>query len=219
MKFNDIESLGDFVFPNPALRKTVEKISDGRMLGNYIFHGSHGTGKSQLSKFLAWEILNNSLDSNFEPLYTSIQPNTISCSSEITSSALKKEYGAAQGFVMGSARKCGVVILEEFDLLGDRTQQSMKSILDRNPNIVTFITTNNFFKIDRGVVDRCRVLKFDPPSTALWKSRLSDLLKKNKVEVSSAQLDDILKEHQQTLGYSLLNGRKFNMLCQDLRLS
>ena len=168
------------------LPRIREQVQNG-VVGNYIFYGHFGTGKSTLATILingkAAMYSNTSNESSIDILRTKIK-NHIDTMSDIFGS------DDDDGFKY--------VFLDEFEQASSAYQDALKGFMDENSDRVRFIfVTNHIHKVENGIKSRSTKIDFDPRDereVKWWKvSCLKRLQKISEIENIDIEEIDLKK--------------------------
>lgn len=187
------KGLQDIVFQKNETRDLLELAISGEIgfpasgKNGLLLYGTHGSGKSALAKILPSLIEGartggEAVESIFE----------ISQGGENGTKVIEtiKTITNFQP-VMGSYH---YFVLDEVDNLLSASMSSLKVAMN-SKNSIFILTTNNFPKVDRGVVDRCLRVEFNAASGVMWLPRVKQVLSAYGVQgKSDAALIAVINE-------------------------
>ena len=159
---NNINSMKDLLWWEKYRPKTLEDIillpriknlfKDGNLVGNYIFHGNYGSGKTSLARILIGKYSKDKpyLEIN-SSLYTSID-------------VLRSDIENFCKFtpIMETESSIKYVFLDEFERVSSQFQDAFKAFIEKySYNVRFIITTNHISKISDGIKSRIPQINFD----------------------------------------------------------
>ena len=161
-------SLKEFVGQSYAMG-IIEKIVKKKELVNLLIYGPSGTGKTTLSRILA-----NELGYNIEYLNaikTGVQ--------EVKSVCLRAKE------MMNLNNKKTILLFDEIHRFNRSQQDSLlQDIEEGNVILIGTTTENPFYNLNKALVSRCVVLKFDKLSTDEILKIVDDVSKKYDIQVT-----------------------------------
>lgn len=173
--------IDDFLFSNPADRKTLELILQRRLpfpfggKSGILLHGTWGTGKSTLA-----QLLPGLLETAYSGTWNMAQgvgqmptPVPDHCQTELfrcgnaglnISSITQTINNFSNRMPLWHNSKHDYFVFDEVDRLTTGAQQSLRSTMDM-PRCMFFFTTNYLSKIDPGIVNRCHIVEMNQVTT------------------------------------------------------
>ena len=138
--------LNDFVFPNAESKELVEAYASGEINKSLILHGTSGCGKSLLQ-----ELIPNAIEK------TTARLQKVRCADIKKASDVHAHYNKNKQFnhLFKDNEYYNYIIIEEFLITNQRISDAFKIEMEKNKGVdLTIISTNNFKKIDVGIVSR-----------------------------------------------------------------
>jgi len=180
-------SLTEFVYPNNAVKSTIEMYASGATMRPLILHGTYGTGKSLLA-----ELLPKAIDGNdvWVDRYTaddvrnkaSIEENL---TRDIIFDSLMEPVGQTRYYTVFD--EC---IFDKKILL-----DALRLALDKMEGRSLFIfTTNELDKFDPGVISRSTALLVPPLTPATFLDRANQILQSEGITLPDDALLDVLEK-------------------------
>jgi len=134
------------VFPNSESKELVEAYASGEINKSLILHGTSGCGKSLLQ-----ELIPNTIEK------TTARVQKIRCADIKNASDVHSHYNKNKHFshLFKDNEHYNYIIIEEFLITNQRISDAFKIELDKSMGVdMTIISTNQFNKIDVGIVSR-----------------------------------------------------------------
>jgi len=168
--------LEDFVLSEDIKSKIQEWIND-EIFPHLILHGTYGTGKTSIVKFLI-----NNFDCDV--LEINAKGEGINIIREKVSSFLN----------IVSFQKFKVVVFHEGDQLSRQGQEALKEDIEINSDDTRIIfTTNHIERIDGAIASRCLKLHVEPNSPVDVAERIAYILSNEGIEINEDQKDPLWK--------------------------
>jgi DNA polymerase III delta prime subunit len=186
-------TLNDFVFSKSFVKALLEDIIDGALtfpaMGKtgICLHGIYGTGKTTLALRLPElldhrQILGKPNRSDVlvrDPIYdlTKCKPgnDSIQQANDIAERVDSRMSFSNSGWHFE--------VLDEVDLLTEKAQDTLKSMMTFNKDTIFIMTTNHPSKLNKGIVDRCHMIEMSAASA-------QDLVGLGKIWLTKIGLSD-----------------------------
>ena len=140
------KSLNEFVFPTSESKELVEAYASGEINKSLILHGESGCGKSLLQ-----ELIPNAIEKSIARL------QKVRCADIKKASDVHAHYSKNKQFdhLFRDNEHYNYIIIEEFLITNQRISDAFKIEMEKNRGVdLTIISTNQFNKIDVGIVSR-----------------------------------------------------------------
>lgn len=140
------QSLSEFVFSKNESKELVEAYASGEINKSLILHGASGCGKSLLQ-----ELIPNAIENSNARL------QKVRCADIKKASDVHTHYNKNKQFnhLFKDNEHYNYIIIEEFLITNQRISDAFKIELDKSRGVdLTIISTNQFNKIDVGIVSR-----------------------------------------------------------------
>jgi ATPase family associated with various cellular activities (AAA) len=202
VNFNDFEqkaipkTLNEVCFGSAAARSHMYAITSGNHgfpgsgMNGIILHGPVGAGKTTLARMIPdlMEKTNIGMDSLWREEYNIAKGNSgVDFINKINDICYSSNWDSELTYV----------ILNEVNNLSADAMSQLKSIMDNHQKRVVFImTTNEFHKLEKGVIDRSYCFDFNDVPGYVWIAAMRRVLKAYGISAySDAQLTPIGKSY------------------------
>jgi replication-associated recombination protein RarA len=148
------KNLDEFVFPNDEARELILAYATGEIQRPLILYGSSGTGKSCLQRLLPDTIEG-----------CGAKVDKVVCASLESAHDVHALYGKDRKFDSRFKvnERYNYKIFQEFLITNERVNNALKIEIEETEGVtLTLISTNQFSKIDSGIVSRAEVLELIP---------------------------------------------------------
>lgn len=174
------ENLDNFIGNSDIKKKLGEMISQSD-IGNLLFYGKPGTGKTSMAKILV-----KSIDCDYLYINASDETGIDTARDKI------KPFAATMGF-----KSLKIVILDEFDFFSALgAQQALRAIMEMFSDTTRFILTANYVeKIIEPIISRTQQFKFEPPSRVDVAKHIAGILSKENITYSLSDIKLLIDAH------------------------
>ena len=172
--------LDDFLFSNPADRRTLELILSRKMPFPFggktgiLLHGTWGTGKTTLAELLP-ELLETAHSGTWDmalgvgqmpgPVPSHTQTEVFRCGGGLSSTAIVQTVNNFNNRMpMWHFSQHDYFVLDEVERLTVGAQQALRSPMGFK-RCMFFLTTNYLSKVDQGIVNRCHLIEMNQVTT------------------------------------------------------
>lgn len=179
-------TMDDYVSKNDALRQKMEEWIRTGDIPHIGFFGPAGTGKTS-----AIGVLLNGLEQNGHIDMGDV--TILNMSSEGMDAIREKIESTAQLSCYGRYR---IFVLEEFETTSQRSQGSMKRIMEDYHETSRFIITSNEpHKIQKPIISRLQVINIEKHDIDQFMTRVLDILIKEGVELDTEESINTVQEY------------------------
>ena len=168
--------LDDFLFSNPADRRTLELILSRKMPFPFggktgiLLHGTWGTGKTTLAELLP-ELLETAYSGTWNmalgvgqmpgPVPSHTQTEVFRCGGGLSITTIVQTVNNFNNRMpMWHFSQHDYFVLDEVERLTIGAQQSLRSPMGLK-RCMFFLTTNYLSKVDQGIVNRCHLIEMN----------------------------------------------------------
>jgi DNA polymerase III delta prime subunit len=175
------KSLEDFIFPDTESQELVRAYATGEIEQPLLLHGPNGTGKSLLQRLIPIAIEKRDISLQF-----------IKCADLKTAADIHDLYGRNKHFNRNFAvdgQRFNYIIIEEFLMTNRKMIDALKIELDKTLGTdLTILSTNQFDKIDYGIVSRSLTLELIPCEPHIFFPHAKKIFKAENVEYDDHNL-------------------------------
>lgn len=172
------KEIEDFVLEDHVKSK-IKKWLDLGIFPHLILHGTYGTGKTSLVKFLI-----NKFDCDVLEVGKDMSKKGVD--------VMRNEID--QFLKLTSFSKFKVVVFHEGEQFSSQAQESLKESIEVNSDDTRIVfTTNHLEKLNGALASRCTQLHIEPPSPHAVAKRVKQILDAEGVEVSDEQTQELWK--------------------------
>jgi DNA polymerase III delta prime subunit len=170
------QSLSDFI-GSEEIKQRIQSQLDSNNIQNYIFYGPAGTGKTTLAKIIA---------------------NTANCEYILINASDERGIDTVREKIVGFASTRSfaplkLIILEEYDSVGEIPQKAMRHIIEEYSSNTRFIFTCNYLeKIIDPIQSRCQVINIVPPSKKDIAVHLDTICEEEIIKITGQQITEIV---------------------------
>ena len=172
--------LDDFLFSNPADRRTLELILSRKLPFPFggktgiLLHGTWGTGKTTLAELVP-ELLETAYSGTWNmalgvgqmpgPVPSHTQTEVFRCGGGLSSTTIVQTVNNFNNRMpMWHFSQHDYFVLDEVERLTIGAQQSLRSPMGLK-RCMFFLTTNYLSKVDQGIVNRCHLIEMNQVTT------------------------------------------------------
>lgn len=164
--------------------KIVERVKamvDQKNLGNFLFAGPAGIGKSSMALIIARTLFGDSWRQNFLELNASSERGIDIIRNTIKNFARIKSIGNAP---------FKIIFLDEADSLTKDAQQALRRTMENYTSTTRFVLSANYSsKIIDPIQSRCTVFRFKPLEKKDFESMINSISKKEGLKVDKKAVD------------------------------
>lgn len=154
-----------------------------------MMHGPPGTGKTSSIKAFAAEYYGDQYDLMVMEINASEERGIDTVRSKIQRFAL-----TTPNFYKNVSQQFKLVILDESDSMTDEAQAILRHVIEANTDKVRFCLICNFTtRIIEAIRSRCTILKFSPLGDIHIRSKIKEISKKNKINITESGINMLIK--------------------------
>jgi replication-associated recombination protein RarA len=179
------KSIDEFVFADDKVKQTVERYVRGGALRPVILHGTHGTGKSLLSKLIPKAIDGDGVQVN------QVHAEELNSSKEVRSQFVRSSRFDSLFQPEGQSRNYNII-----DEANDsfKAKGALRESLDAmNGRDLTIFTTNAYGNLDSGLRSRCEAIHVSPVPADRFLPRAQEILRSEGVVVPDEVVLSVLE--------------------------
>jgi DNA polymerase III delta prime subunit len=172
----------DLIFPDSNTRQRLWEYGNNKRHGSLIFHGPYGTAKTTTAKLLEKMRAGDAVYGGPD-FYRA-------CDLEANSF---ERIPNVRGVQTMAGVEVPLTIVDEVDKVEEKIQYQLRWELDLHGDEGCFIfTTNQIYRVDPGLVDRCDVIELPAANTDYWFERARWIMDQEQVKISDAKLKNLL---------------------------
>ncbi len=178
------KSLNEFVFPTSESKELVEAYASGEINKSLILHGTSGCGKSLLQ-----ELIPNTIEKSIARL------QKVRCADIKKASDVHAHYSKNKQFdhLFRDNEHYNYIIIEEFLITNQRISDAFKIEMEKNRGVdLTIISTNQFNKVDVGIVSRSLELELVACEPKLFFSHAKHIFDRENKHIDDSVLMNCL---------------------------
>jgi replication factor C subunit 3/5 len=160
----------ELIFQNDIVKARLEKYASGKRKRNLLLYGPYGTGKSTAARVIA-----DTSPEKKGALFT-LGAEAVNCSRFKPDSDQPMTLANIKTNLLFSGKKYPYAVLDEFDILTQGQQDSVRDMMDRTLGRSGFILTTNYLhRIDGAILSRCDVVELpalDPSALVAGSQRI-----------------------------------------------
>lgn len=189
--------------PNDAAVALMNQVKRGKTVHAYLFVGSRGTGKTTTARVLAKALNCTDLRKVGDPCDKC--ENCVAIRNGVFLDLSEIDAASNRGIddirelrdrvkLAPSVGACKVYIIDEVHMLTTEAFNALLKTLEEPPRHCVFILcTTELHKVPDTIKSRCQVFSFKRATIKQLVSRLSDIAKKEKAEISKKKLEAIAR--------------------------
>lgn len=172
-------SLSEFVFEDESVERIIDSYVNGNQTRPIILHGSYGTGKSLLA-----ELIPKAIDGN------DVQVENIRSIDLNSSKEIYKQFCKGKQFnnlFTTNDQRFNYNIIEEVNFDPNaKAKGAFRTVLDDYEGTdLTIITTNELFRIDKGIRSRSNVIEIKAATPKKFLPKAEYIFDKERIDIDS----------------------------------
>lgn len=175
-------AFSDLIFPTASVEMELTYYAQAGQTsspGNLLLHGPIGTAKTTVVSVLAHHLLGETYTFNA----------SVVSGSDITTAAQVRAAIAQTVSLVPVEHTYRIIVIDELCAMSREGQRLLRSMIDTHQDHCVFLlTANNIDVIDRGVISRCRTIRFGHAAPDRWLQRAKKIVAGEHISLS----DDIL---------------------------
>ena len=175
-------AFSDLIFPTASVEMELTYYAQAGQTsspGTLLLHGPIGTAKTTVVSVLAHHLLGETYTFNA----------SVVSGSDITTAAQVRAAIAQTVSLVPVEHTYRIIVIDELCAMSREGQRLLRSMIDTHQDHCVFLlTANNIDVIDRGVISRCRTIRFGHAAPDRWLQRAKKIVAGEHISLS----DDIL---------------------------
>ncbi|KAI3403255.2 RFC3 [Candida oxycetoniae] len=178
---------------------TVRRFVETGKLPHLLFYGPPGTGKTSTIVALAKEIYGP----NFRNMVLELNASD-DRGIDVVRNQIKSFASTRQIFTSASSPQFKLIILDEADAMTSAAQNSLRRIIEKYTKNCRFcILANYSHKLNPALISRCTRFRFHPIDEESIRSRINNVIVREKVDIAPDALNALLHLSQGDMRRSL----------------
>lgn len=187
------------VYGQGDIVNTVRRFVETGKLPHLLFYGPPGTGKTSTIVALAREIYGPNYKNMVLELNASDDRGI-----DVVRNQIKSFASTRQIFTSASSPQFKLIILDEADAMTSVAQNSLRRIIEKFTKNCRFcILANYSHKLNPALISRCTRFRFHPIDEEAIRSRINNVIIKEKVDITPDALNALLHLSQGDMRRSL----------------
>ncbi len=175
-------AFNDLIFPSASVELELLYYAQTGLTsspGNLLLHGPIGTAKTTVVSVLAHYLLGDTYTFNA----------SVVSGSDITTSAQVRAAIAQTVSLVPVEHMFRIIVIDELCAVSREGQRQLRSMIDiHQDHCVFLLTANNIDVIDRGVISRCRTIRFGHAAPDRWLQRAKKIVAGERISLSDEVL-------------------------------